>query len=279
MPIQCQRCWLIMANRPEMELHANQEIRCERQEPRPEGIDPRKMDLIKNTRGATWETIYEILFPGAPIPNPCTYLMLAETLIDDIESVTEYGIDFELCSTLTESLVSSTSGSRDLHDFEEYNRRVLPQMVEANLQSIVNAEMAPIETNLRALLVDIVRRCQATVAQNFHFTRNSKSTASESLQSSSTGTLLAHSSSNSSRTNQPLARGPEHRPSSASRPNTAAPSMLDTGWSSSQETSQPLKDHNYSTLVPIPEHDVDTNSCACTCHISSGMVSNSSGMT
>ena len=50
----------------------NADIRCEA---RPiqieEGISEEKMLLIQSKRGATWENIYSILFPGAPIPSPC----------------------------------------------------------------------------------------------------------------------------------------------------------------------------------------------------------------
>ena len=57
--------------------------------------------------------------------------------------------------------------SRGFADFEAYSRTELPRLVEANLQAMINAEMAPLEENLRAMLVDIVRRCQSTVAQNY----------------------------------------------------------------------------------------------------------------
>ena len=60
----------------------------------------------------------------------------------------------------------------------------LPVLVDANLQGIVSAEMAPIEENLRQLLVDIVRRCQSTVAQNFQQMKGMRSDASNSTQCS-----------------------------------------------------------------------------------------------
>ena len=50
----------------------NADIRCEA---RPiqieEGISEEKMLLIQSKRGATWENIFSILFPGAPVPSPC----------------------------------------------------------------------------------------------------------------------------------------------------------------------------------------------------------------
>ena len=55
-----------------MSLHLNAEERCRQQEPQiVEGVDEEKMRLITETWGVSWEGIYEILFPGAPIPSPC----------------------------------------------------------------------------------------------------------------------------------------------------------------------------------------------------------------
>ena len=72
-PIQCTRCWLVMVDLHTMSIHANQEVRCKREEPRPEGISLDKMELIKSKHGATWSDIYSIIFPGAPIPSPCKF--------------------------------------------------------------------------------------------------------------------------------------------------------------------------------------------------------------
>ena len=60
-----------MANLQEMGEYANVEPRCDRRIGQPEGVDQEKLDHIFSTRGPTWEKIYEILFPGAPIPSPC----------------------------------------------------------------------------------------------------------------------------------------------------------------------------------------------------------------
>ena len=61
----------MLPNDDAMSVHANQEIRCEAQDPRPEGISVDKMKLIISKWGATWADIYSIIFPGAPIPSPC----------------------------------------------------------------------------------------------------------------------------------------------------------------------------------------------------------------
>ena len=71
---------------------------------------------------------------------------------------------------MAESLGPSSPGSRELRDFEVYNRTTLPLLVEANLRAIVESQVAPIEERVRAMVVDIVRTCQSTVARNFHLT-------------------------------------------------------------------------------------------------------------
>ena len=86
---------------------------------------------------------------------------------------------------LPESFAPSSPATQELEEFEAYNRRALPRLVEANLQAMVNTEMVPIEENLRRLLVDIVRRCQSTVAENFRLTRPPSKVSTNSLQQSS----------------------------------------------------------------------------------------------
>ena len=54
--------------------HLNERKRCLTEIPRPEGIDQSKMDRILGKWGVTWEGIYEIIFPGAPVPIPCKYV-------------------------------------------------------------------------------------------------------------------------------------------------------------------------------------------------------------
>lgn len=60
-----------------MSAHANLEERCEQQEPQMiEGVDNDKIRLITDTWGVSWDGIYEILFPGAPIPSPCEFTLV-----------------------------------------------------------------------------------------------------------------------------------------------------------------------------------------------------------
>ncbi|KAM0798476.1 hypothetical protein BDR22DRAFT_374189 [Usnea florida] len=148
-PTHCPRCWLVVESQAEMSVHVNAEERCEQREPQIiDGVDEDKMRLITNTWGASWEDIYEILFPGAPIPSPY----------------------YEAQTPAPDTFESSSPGSRELRDFELYSRTTLPLLVEANLRAIVEAHVAPIEERVRAMVVDIVRTCQSTVARNFQLT-------------------------------------------------------------------------------------------------------------
>ena len=71
-PIQCRRCWQVMQNTEEMSRHVNADLRCEASPTQlEEGISQEKMLLINSKWGATWEEIFEVLFPGAPVPSPC----------------------------------------------------------------------------------------------------------------------------------------------------------------------------------------------------------------
>lgn len=94
--------------------------------------------------------------------------------------------DFEATIYSDESVAPSSPASQELREFEAYNRTALPRLVEANLQAIVDTQMRPIEDNLRTLVVDIVRRCQSTVEENFRVIREPKvDTGSNSQPSAS----------------------------------------------------------------------------------------------
>ena len=87
---------------------------------------------------------------------------------------TSHLTDFEAQVQLPESFKPSSPATQELEEFKTYNRRALPRLVEANLQAIIDTKMVPIEEDLRRLLVDIVRRCQSTVAENFRVIRQRK---------------------------------------------------------------------------------------------------------
>lgn len=79
--------------------------------------------------------------------------------------------------------LASSPQSKELADFEAYSRTELPRLVEANLQSLVDAEISPLEESLKRMLVDIVRRCQSTVAQNYERIHPASSQERESTSS------------------------------------------------------------------------------------------------
>ncbi|KAG8533971.1 uncharacterized protein KY384_001714 [Bacidia gigantensis] len=139
-PIQCQNCWHVMKNTQQLLEHV-QERNCEWQLPEPEGIDQEKMNLISRY-GTSWEKMYEILFPGAPVPGP----------------------HVEICTT--RALCPPHQSDR-LQDFDAYSRRFLPQLVEVQLSAIINTDLAPLEETLRARIGSLIRECQSTLYTNF----------------------------------------------------------------------------------------------------------------
>lgn len=90
--------------------------------------------------------------------------------------------DFEAQVEMPGSFAPSSPATQELEEFEVYSRRALPQLVDANLQAMVNTRMVPIEEDLRRLLVDVVRRCQSTVAENFRVTRPPREVTTNSPQ-------------------------------------------------------------------------------------------------
>ena len=124
------------------------------------------MDLIESHYGASWEKIYEIIFPGAHIPHPCKSLILRRQRFILLSRLADVS-DIESDTPSDERNDVSSLAAQSFQEFNEYNRIALPLLVAASLQSIVQSKIAPIEEEVRILLVDIVRSSQSTVAQNF----------------------------------------------------------------------------------------------------------------
>ncbi len=93
-------------------------------------------------------------------------------------------LDYELDNLSPATLEPSSPRSRELRDFEAYNRTALPILVEANLRAIVESQVAPIEEHVRAMVVEIVRTCQSTVAHNFRSTIAPNSSTNDRMQTS-----------------------------------------------------------------------------------------------
>lgn len=80
LPPHCPRCYSEFKSAKELEAHAQQEQVCSAA-PRLAsriGVSLETKELLTNRKGLAnlpettkWEKIYETLFPGEPIPNPC----------------------------------------------------------------------------------------------------------------------------------------------------------------------------------------------------------------
>lgn len=120
-----------------------------------------------------------------------------------------------------ETYTGKSPRSQNLEDFETYSRTELPRLVEANLQVMVDAQIAPLEESLKALLVDLVRRCQSTVAQNYgrinptipadggaELPKATTPTLVDQTPTTSAKATLAQSADGKSTTNEPQHDGP-----------------------------------------------------------------------
>lgn len=207
-----------------------------------EGVDQDKMRLITSSWGANWTQIYGILFPGAPVPSP---------FYEPLNSPPDRG-----------TAPSPSPASRETADSESYSGRVLPVLVEANLQAVVSAEMAPIEESLRTLLVDIVRRSQSTVAQNFQRLHGAKPNSNSSPRSPSLGSVPAQQPlPQPSIVNQTMHhyQEPPFQSLEASVPDWGSRSENHVHVEGSQP---PFSDSGYGSAI---NHDP----CDCPCHLNS----------
>ena len=160
------------------------------------------------------------------------------------------------------NLEPSSPRSQELQDFEAYNRTALPLLVEANLRAIVESQIAPIEGRLRAMVVDIMRTSQSTVARNFNLMNAPTSLVDDRTQPHSQTVTLAelgtHTREEPTQTSgddaadnpSELYREPPHLNAEASAA-TPGPVSIATG------SQDPSSDSGYSS---------NPQSCACSCH-------------
>ena len=134
--------------------------------------------------------------------------------------------------------------------------------MEAHLRAIVDSEIAPIEERVRAMVVDIVRTSQSTVARNFNLTIAPMPSADDRTQPHSQTVTLAELGTT---TREELARLP--RDDTADNP-------------SDLYREPPHLSTEASTISPDPVHSVPgsqnlssdsgysslPNTCACFCH-------------
>ncbi|KAG8533891.1 uncharacterized protein KY384_001632 [Bacidia gigantensis] len=238
--IQCHRCWTVMGSSDELTTHASAAEACQVQIPQPEGVDAVKMNQI-GSWGVSWEKIFEIIFPGCPIPN------------------FEPDLPQEERSTNTTSALSP--GSQELLEFEAYNRTALPLLVEANLRTVIDSQLKPIEEDLKAALTDIVRRCQTMVADNFQVMKNKSSdatiaSASPDLRRDSSNPFDVHSNI-----------GKSSRPSNFSHPPTAfyqEPQLLDPEAANFMPINAAQNVYNAENVDS--GYGSLTRNCLCICH-------------
>lgn len=170
--------------------------------------------------------------------------------------------DYEADEASAENVEPSLPRSEELRNFEAYNRTALPLLVEANLRSIVESRIAPIEEHVRAMVVDIVRTSQSTVARNFNLMNAPTSSADDRTQPHSQTVNLADlgtqppeepaRTSGDDGADHPseLYREPPHLNAEASATSLGP-------MSSVQEFQILSSDSGYSSIP---------NSCACSCH-------------
>ena len=176
--------------------------------------------------------------------------------------------DFEEQAQLAESFPPSSPATQEFEEFEAYNSRALPQLVEANLQAMVNTQMEPIEENLRRLLVDVVRRCSSTVVENFRRTREPRvSSNPPHLPSSHTVPTLPHREETSPTNSQLLAPTVANTTSYCSDFFEEPPHMgIEAGPSSLRLPE------SADCLASGPNYFADSGyassleACSCTCH-------------
>ncbi|KAM0794782.1 hypothetical protein BDR22DRAFT_922029 [Usnea florida] len=208
------------------------------------------MLLIQTKRGATWENIYSILFPGAPIPSPY----------------------HEPSPLAFQTAQSSSSQSSILRSFEAYNRTTLPRLVEESLRAVVDVEAAPIEGRVRTLFLDILCNCQANVARNFELLNSQSATIRIPRQAPPFQTLL-------SRIVEEQISGIQEGSGDGLRapgPNFfVEPPHLNEDMITSVPVASNFPPKEDTTLARTSDsgYGSRSNSCGCSCHLTSGLSS------
>ncbi|KAI9764307.1 MAG: hypothetical protein M1840_008525 [Geoglossum simile] len=160
-PTQCKRCWSTFDNELELQNHVRDANGCELRPEQPiEGITRKIGEELRSKKKLNsgldeegkWKSIYEILFPGEPIPTP--YYEPAE--------FTHPG----------------SPASRAISDYEEFSKRKLPQLVRRRLEAAAEDESQHIEEKLKTLLVGIVQECQGSVLLLYQEQRQTVATGS-----------------------------------------------------------------------------------------------------
>jgi hypothetical protein len=117
--------------------------------------------------------VYSILFPGAPVPSPCTCFYLLPTMsccfllkVQDFERVSE-----EVAPPQGNQL----PGSQNLDDFEAFSRTHLPKLVEAQIQALIEDRYQLLAENLKADIPDIARKSISGLSKAWQASKSSSS--------------------------------------------------------------------------------------------------------
>ncbi|OCK75001.1 hypothetical protein K432DRAFT_309501, partial [Lepidopterella palustris CBS 459.81] len=147
--IQCKRCRQEFKNDADLEKHQREIEPCAINDSEaPEGLDMNQRMRLKSkkkfgtevTEEEKWRAVYHFLFPD-----------------EDASSVSPY-CDYDHVTS---------PDSRDLNEFEIFSRREYPRRVRQELESLWDSQTQPISDRLRVEFMDIVRRCQDQLFQDF----------------------------------------------------------------------------------------------------------------
>ena len=185
-------------------------------------------------------------------------------------------LDYDADDLIPGYLESLPPRSQELRDFEHYNRTTLPLLIDANLRAIVESQAAPIEENVRAMFVDLVRTCQSTVARNYHLLVAPVSSANARMQSSTHTTAATEAAGQMSEGSaDPFVD--DTRESSLDF--LREPSRLNAEASASALGSI----YNYSSIDGSRNQSSDSGypgvsfSCSCSCHKSNNIGNTANG--
>ncbi|KAF4633012.1 hypothetical protein G7Y89_g5111 [Cudoniella acicularis] len=151
-PVHCKRCWLTFKNQEQFDAHMVVDLAkmCQTKPGKsPDGITPeteRKLRSRKKPKPNLndedkWKEVYRILFPDEEVPSPY--------------------FDF------AQDEAARSPGSQDLVNYEEFIRRELPPMVQANIEEVFRREMHPVEASLIANLVDTIQECRGALFRKY----------------------------------------------------------------------------------------------------------------
>ncbi|PMD53503.1 uncharacterized protein K444DRAFT_541329 [Hyaloscypha bicolor E] len=134
---QCPRCCQQFESQEELQAHSRLAVSCELQPCREqEGITAdvekqlksRKKTSAGQSEADRWREIYQILFPGEPVPSPYNY--------------------------------ENWSASRDFLNYVAFAREEVPRRFRQSLEAIITAGIEPIEHQIIARMEDLIRDCQ-----------------------------------------------------------------------------------------------------------------------